>query len=91
MNTVEGFFGVGAIIGPIIVVELLAADVSWKWLYVIAGTICMLLIVTALLVRYPKTVKTADEAIDFKRKIPVNSFFSVSLSVNSSVISVSPW
>jgi fucose permease len=67
MNTVEGFFGVGAIIGPIIVVELLSANVSWKWLYVIAGTICILLIVTALLVRYPKTVKTADEPIDFKR------------------------
>lgn len=69
MNTVEGFFGVGAIIGPIIVVELLSANVSWKWLYVIAGTICILLIVTALLVRYPKTVKTADEPIDFKRTL----------------------
>jgi len=34
---------------------------------VIAGTICALLIITALLVRYPKTVKTMDEPIDFKR------------------------
>jgi fucose permease len=69
MNTVEGFFGVGAIIGPLVVVELLSANVSWKWLYVIAGTICVLLIITALLVHYPKTVKSADEPIDFKRTI----------------------
>lgn len=69
MNAVEGFFGVGAIIGPLIVVELLSADVSWKWLYVIAGTICVLLIVTALLVKYPQTAKTAGEPIDFKRTI----------------------
>ena len=67
MNTVEGFFGVGAIIGPAIVARLLSAGFSWKWLYVIAGTICVLLIVTALLVKYPKTVKTVDEPIDFRR------------------------
>ena len=67
MNTVEGFFGVGAIIGPAIVTKLLASGLSWKWLYVIAGGICSALIVTALLVKYPKTVKSADEPIDFKR------------------------
>jgi fucose permease len=67
MNTVEGFFGVGAIIGPAIVTKLLESGFSWKWLYVIAGTICALLIVTALLVKYPKTVKSVEEPIDFKR------------------------
>jgi fucose permease len=67
MNTVEGFFGVGAIIGPAIVTRLLLAGFSWKWLYVIAGTICVLLIVTASLVKYPKTVKTMDEPINFSR------------------------
>ncbi len=67
MNTVEGFFGVGAIIGPAIVARLLTSGFSWKWLYVIAGTICLLLIATALLVKYPKTAKTMDEPIDFKR------------------------
>jgi fucose permease len=67
MNTVEGFFGVGAIIGPALVAKLLAAGLSWKWLYVIAATICVLLIVTALLVKYPKTVKTVEEPIDLKR------------------------
>jgi FHS family L-fucose permease-like MFS transporter len=69
MNTVEGFFGVGAIIGPAIVKKLLLAEFSWKWLYVIAGTICVLLIATASLVKYPKTVKTVDEPIDFRRTI----------------------
>jgi FHS family L-fucose permease-like MFS transporter len=67
MNTVEGFFGVGAIIGPALVSRLLTAGLSWKWLYVIAATVCVLLIVTALLVKYPKTVKTVDEPIDFRR------------------------
>ncbi len=67
MNTVEGFFGVGAIIGPAIVTKLLSSGFSWKWLYVIAGSICVLLIVTASMLKYPKTVKTVDEPIDFRR------------------------
>ena len=69
MNMVEGFFGVGAIIGPAIVARLLATGFSWKWLYVIAGTICVLLIVTASLVQYPKTVRSAEEPIDFRRTL----------------------
>ena len=69
MNTVEGFFGVGAIIGPAIVTRLLSGGFSWKWLYIIAGTICVLLIVTASLVKYPKTMKTMDEPIDFRRTL----------------------
>jgi len=67
MNTVEGFFGVGAIIGPAIVARLLASGFSWKWLYVVAGTICVLLIITAQLVKYPATIKTVDEPINFQR------------------------
>jgi fucose permease len=67
MNNVEGFFGVGAIIGPLIVARLLLSGVSWKWLYLIAGTICVLLILTASLVRYPHTMKASEEAIDLKR------------------------
>src|SRR5688572_23767514 len=56
MNTAEGFFGVGAIIGPALLAQLLGAGLSWKWLYVIAGALCVGLIVLALLVRYPETV-----------------------------------
>ncbi len=69
MNTVEAFFGVGAIIGPAIVAALLSAGFSWKWLYVVAGTICLLLIVTAALVKYPDTVKTVEERINFQRTV----------------------
>jgi fucose permease len=67
MNAVEGFFGVGAIVGPAIVSSLLARGVSWKWLYVIAATLCVLLIGIALLVEYPRSTKPAEEAIDLKR------------------------
>ena len=59
MNTVEGFFGIGAIIGPAILTRMLAAGMSWKWLYVLAGTICVVLIVLALMVQYPRTVTPA--------------------------------
>jgi fucose permease len=69
MNAVEGFFGVGAILGPAIVTSLLAAGVSWKWLYVIAATLCLLLLLTALLVRYPRATKPVEEAIDVGRSL----------------------
>lgn len=68
MNAVEGFFAVGAIIGPAIVADFLAIGASWKWLYVIAGTICVGLIATALFVAYPQT-KTSSEPVDFKRTL----------------------
>ncbi len=55
MNAAEGFFGVGAIIGPAIVAALLARGLSWTWLYVVAGTLSVALIVLALVVRYPDT------------------------------------
>src|ERR1035437_4609057 len=69
MNTVEGFFGMGAIIGPAIVARLLLGGVSWKWLYVIAGTICLILIFTASMVRYPQTMKASPEPIDLRRTL----------------------
>lgn len=63
MNTVEGFFATGAIIGPAIVATLLAEGLSWKWLYVAAAGICAILILVSLSVRYPqKTVATAAPA-----------------------------
>ena len=69
MNLVEGFFGVGAIIGPAIVTYLIHDDVSWKWLYSIAGALCVLLILTALSVRYPTTMKRTGEAVDLRRTL----------------------
>jgi fucose permease len=68
MNTVEGFFAVGAIIGPAVVAHFLAIGMSWKWLYVIAGTICVLLIFIASFVTYPQTTSSAEPA-DLKRTL----------------------
>jgi fucose permease len=62
MNTVEGFFGVGSIIGPAILARLLLRGLSWQWLYVIAGTMCVLLIVTAAGVRYPAARSEAPKS-----------------------------
>jgi fucose permease len=62
MNTVEGFFAVGAIAGPAIVATLVAAGVSWKWLYGIAAAICVVLVAIAGCVRYPRTMTTTERA-----------------------------
>lgn len=62
MNVVEGFFGIGAIIGPAIVAYLLSHDASWKWLYLIAAALCGLLMVLAWRVPYPPVQAKADSA-----------------------------
>ena len=69
MNLVEGFFGVGAIIGPALVTFLISRHISWKWLYAIAGTLCVLLILLALAVRYPRTMKPAESAADLNHTL----------------------
>jgi FHS family L-fucose permease-like MFS transporter len=69
MNLVEGFFGVGAIIGPAIVTWLINANVSWKYLYAIAGSICVVLILIALAVRYPSTMRASEEPVDLRRTL----------------------
>jgi FHS family L-fucose permease-like MFS transporter len=66
MNTVEGFFAVGAIIGPAIVTYFLSIGIEWKWLYVVAGTLCVILIAIALFVKYPKTIKKTEEPVNLK-------------------------
>lgn len=62
MNTVEGFFAVGAIVGPAIVATLIASGVSWKWLYVIAAVICAILIGIAGRVDYPSSPRQRERA-----------------------------
>src|SRR5204862_248851 len=41
---------------------------SWKWLYLIAGSICVVLICVASFVQYPQTAATA-ESVDLKRTL----------------------
>ena len=62
MNAAEGFFGAGAIIGPALLTRLLAAGLSWKWLYAIAGAMCVVLVALALIVRYPEAPRAAASA-----------------------------
>ena len=69
MNTVEGFFAVGAIVGPAIVATLLAAGLSWKYLYVIAALICVALVVAAAIARYPSTALAATGGASFARTL----------------------
>jgi fucose permease len=69
MNTVEGFFGVGSIIGPAILARLLATGASWKGLYILAGTICVVLILIALRAQYPHTMNASDESIDLRHTV----------------------
>lgn len=69
MNIVEGFFGVGSIIGPAILARLLATGASWKGLYILAGTICVGLILMSLRARYPHTMKADQESMDLKHTV----------------------
>ena len=59
MNTVEGYFAIGAIVGPAVVAYLLQVGADWKWLYVIAAVLCFGLIVAAFGARYPAAPATA--------------------------------
>jgi fucose permease len=66
MNTVEGFFGIGSIVGPAVLSQLLNRGVPWQWLYAIAGSMCVVLILTALSVRYPTRLAAQAEQTDLK-------------------------
>ncbi len=69
MNLAEGFFGVGAMIGPAIVTALLTAGLSWKYLYVTASIMCAVLMIIALGVRYPTMKAATDEPINLARTL----------------------
>jgi len=69
MNTVEGFFAVGAIIGPAIVATLLAMGLSWKYLYVVAAAICVALVVAAARARYPATSAASNETATLRQTL----------------------
>ena len=67
MNLIEGFFGVGSIVGPAVVAVLLTHGFSWKWLYVIAAAICAVLMLVAVSVRYPTVTHPSDEPVNLAR------------------------
>ncbi|WP_448249015.1 MFS transporter [Thalassotalea agariperforans] len=71
MNTVEGFFGVGAMVGPAIVSYLLVSGVSWKYLYIAAGILCVLLCIIALKTDYPARQSKLADQINLKSSLKV--------------------
>ena len=69
MNLIEGFFGAGAIAGPLIVTLLIAHGLTWKWLYVVAAAVCAGLMLAAFLVRYPKLTHPVEEQVNLGRTL----------------------
>jgi fucose permease len=61
MNLIEGFFGVGAIVGPAIVAYLLQVGASWKWVYLVAALMCGTLILGIAFARFPRPVLAREE------------------------------
>jgi fucose permease len=43
MNRLHAFFGLGALVGPLIMGAVLSQDVNWRWGYVIVGSILFLM------------------------------------------------
>jgi fucose permease len=64
MNLVEGFFGVGAIVGPALVVFLMQQGTSWKWIYFIAAGLCALLVVGTMRADFPAAHAQEAEPAD---------------------------
>ena len=58
MNMLEGFFGIGAIVGPAVLARLLEAGLPWTRLYLLAGVLCAILTAVASLVQYPETARS---------------------------------
>lgn len=69
MNMVEGFFGVGAILGTFLVSYLLSAQVAWKYLYVVAAVLSLILIGISLLVKYPASKRSQEEPVNLARTL----------------------
>lgn len=60
MNAVEGFFALGAIVGPMLVVFFAERGVHWSWLYALAAALCAVMVAAAAITRYPARAAVAD-------------------------------
>lgn len=69
MNLIEGFFGAGAIAGPLIVTLLVTHGFTWKWLYVAAAMVCGALMLAAFVMRYPTVTHPAEEQVNLTRTL----------------------
>ena len=62
MNLVEGFFGIGAIVGPAMVAWLISEGYSWIWLYLFAAVLCGVTAIMTLRSPFPERRKVDDSA-----------------------------
>lgn len=69
MNAVEGFFGIGAIVGPALVVTLDANGMSWRWLYLFAAALCAAMIAAAMLTTYPMAARPEKTKANIGRSL----------------------
>ena len=82
MNTVEGFFAVGAIVGPAVVASLITAGISWKFLYLLAAIICGGLTLAALWVEYPSIQQSSDKPSSMSQTMTlIKNPFSLGFSI----------
>ena len=51
MNRLHAFFGLGALVGPLIMGAVLSNDQSWRWGYVIVGFVLLLMMVVFVITR----------------------------------------
>lgn len=86
MNLIEGFFGIGAIVGPAIVAASLQVGASWKTVYLIAAALCAALVLGTVLAPFPPpqgSARSSDKA-DVRESFrmlrdPAALFFSAAL------------
>jgi len=84
MNLVEGFFGVGAIVGTFFVSYLVSKGIDWKYLYVFAAILCLVLIGLALSVTYPETKKVTDQKSGLRNTIKMTKdYYALGFSLSA--------
>jgi fucose permease len=70
MNMVEGFFAVGAIVGPAAVSYMLASGISWVYLYILAGGLCSVLCLITFAVKFPeRPTKQVNKGSGFRQTL----------------------
>jgi len=81
MNANEGFFALGAIVGPLLVTTLDKQGLSWVWLYLIAASMCAVMIIAAALTSYPESIVEAKAVSVDKRSTDQRSGLLTSISL----------
>lgn len=67
LNLLAFFHGIGSMIVPLYAGALLNAGISWRTIYQSVIGVVVFLFVYFLLIKYPKTDASADDAFDLKR------------------------